>query len=228
MMLVPGSAFMPRQRVAGVDYDPYWANVVLLLHLNGNLTDEKGHTVFQAMGTANFVAGMFGDGHQTDNDSYVQTEISSDFGTGNQNFTLEWWAKINTATPGGSDSRTMMHWVQNDPSEVTAYIVQYNFWSKKYAAASTESSVLVDTPLTWQHYAFVRNGSSLILYVNGTSVISATPTVVSTNGRFIIGNNKAGYTNSEWPGVIDEIRHTKGVARYTANFTPPTAPFPNS
>jgi hypothetical protein len=77
---------------------------------------------------------------------------------------------------------------------------------------------------TWYHLALVRNSGTTKLYVNGTSVLSFADTTNYTCTFLTIG----GYydTNNIWNGYIDDLRITKGYARYTGNFTPPTAPFP--
>lgn len=81
---------------------------------------------------------------------------------------------------------------------------------------------------TWYHIALVRNGTSLTLYLNGTSDGSAsisTTAIDNNNSNFsIIGSQGSG---TEFSGYIDDLRITKGVARYTSNFTAPTAPFPD-
>jgi hypothetical protein len=83
----------------------------------------------------------------------------------------------------------------------------------------------------WYHVALTRSGSSTKLFVNGIQVGS---TYTDTN-NYLCGDNRPiigtrGHTPGEnnYNGYIDEFRITKGVARYTANFTPPSAPFPNS
>lgn len=79
---------------------------------------------------------------------------------------------------------------------------------------------------TWYHVAVSRNGSTFRLFVDGSQVASATgtPSAPSSIDRtFIgIGNNTV---NDPYKGNIENFRITKGVARYTSNFTPPTANF---
>jgi hypothetical protein len=79
----------------------------------------------------------------------------------------------------------------------------------------------------WYHIAIARSGTSSKLFVNGTQVGS---TYTDNNNyalpagvRIGIGSFSTGPLN----GYIDDLRITKGYARYTANFTPPTAAFPN-
>ncbi|CAB4147554.1 Concanavalin A-like lectin/glucanases superfamily [uncultured Caudovirales phage] len=79
---------------------------------------------------------------------------------------------------------------------------------------------------TWYHIAAVQNGSSVTLYVNGQSVGSMAFTIASgITGNFRIGTD--GETYKILVGRMDELRVTKGLARYTTNFTPPTAAFPD-
>ena len=76
------------------------------------------------------------------------------------------------------------------------------------------------------HVALVKYGSSLKVYLNGSSAISQTVSgALYDNGApLIIG----GDTNVNfWIGHIDEVIYETG-ARWTANFTPPDAPFPDS
>lgn len=82
----------------------------------------------------------------------------------------------------------------------------------------------------WTHIAFSKQGTTLRLFVNGVQVASATRQGVSITDQSgsgaipCIGQGN----NTTIAGNIDDFRITRGVARYTANFTPPTAAFPTS
>jgi len=79
---------------------------------------------------------------------------------------------------------------------------------------------------TWYHLAVTRSGNVYTLYVDGSSVGSATYTTQQPgSGAYgFIGaeTGQGAYLN----GYIDDLRITKGVARYTSSFTPPTKSFP--
>ena len=84
---------------------------------------------------------------------------------------------------------------------------------------------------TWYHVAYTRAGSTNRLFVDGQSLTLTTNTftpATSSTGTLRIGTERfySGY-NHDLTGYIDDFRITKGVARYTANFTPPTLPFPD-
>ena len=79
---------------------------------------------------------------------------------------------------------------------------------------------------TWRHVAVTRSGTSLRLFINGVQRGST----LTSSANLSDNQLKIGYYYSEtfgFVGKVDEFRVTKGVARYTANFTPPTVPFPD-
>jgi len=81
----------------------------------------------------------------------------------------------------------------------------------------------------WNHIAYTRNGSTFTLWLNGTSIRSVgsiTASIVDRSSQGKIIGSWAG-TNHQFPivGYIQDFRWTKGLARYTSNFTPPTAEF---
>lgn len=81
----------------------------------------------------------------------------------------------------------------------------------------------------WYHIALVKNGSSWKIYLNGVSDASGTSSGTNTEPRRLgIGVSFTGNGSQTYyipSSYIDDLRITKGVARYTANFTPPTAAF---
>jgi hypothetical protein len=81
---------------------------------------------------------------------------------------------------------------------------------------------------TWSHIALVKNGSSVKLYLNGQVVVSKTTASVTLPSMYLceVGRNRDGGI-PDFSGYIDEVCITKGLARYTENFTPgqlPVAP----
>jgi len=83
------------------------------------------------------------------------------------------------------------------------------------------------TANTWTHVALVRNSGTLTLYIGGTSAGSVSNTTNLTSTFYKIGCDGKASQGLFLNGYIDDLRITKGVARYTANFTPPTQAFPN-
>lgn len=81
-------------------------------------------------------------------------------------------------------------------------------------------------PNNWYHIALVREGNNVKAYVNGVQAGSTfvyAGSIPDTAAALIIGSNQG--TNYFFNGYIDELRLTKGVARWSSNFTPPTAPY---
>jgi hypothetical protein len=84
------------------------------------------------------------------------------------------------------------------------------------------------SPATWHHVALCRGGSTVRVFTDGVQKGSLTSLTTHgfAAGSFGICRIGGGATNAG-TGYIDDFRITKGIARYTSNFTPPTAPFPD-
>lgn len=79
----------------------------------------------------------------------------------------------------------------------------------------------------WYHLALIRSGSTMKLFLDGNTILTATSTYSFAQGALTIAGNTDNTSHSV-NGRLDDFRITKGVARYTANFTAPTAAFPDS
>lgn len=79
----------------------------------------------------------------------------------------------------------------------------------------------------WYHVAVTRESGVSRLFVNGVLVGSASDTTVYRNGasRPVIGSQGRNTGDDEWRGWLDELRVSNGIARWTANFTPPTVAY---
>lgn len=221
--------------------DPYWSSVVALLHFDGadastTFTDETGLRTWTAGGNAQIdtASSVFGgaSGLFDGTGDYISTPAHADFDFGSGNFTIEMWV-----TPANLSGLKMLAGQiaagTYAPIRMELNASNYNFLISAtvggpWVGGTTTLSAPATGAGTADHVAFVRNGSTFTLYVNGVSKGTRTHSgaLYSSTDQMRFGaTNSDAYSHNGW---IDEARITKGVARYTANFTPPTAAFPNS
>jgi hypothetical protein len=143
------------------------------------------------------------------------------FGTGD--YTVECWVYFNGIDP----STLQILFSSGDTGDAFFFHADANQLSVGTNSAFISNQATTFTTGVWYHVAACRSGTTLKLFQDGVQVGSdATDTTnwISTGlGR--IGTNPAG--TQPINGFIDDLRITKGVARYTTTFTPPTAAFPN-
>jgi len=164
-----------------------------------------------------------------DGNDYLSIPDDADFDFGSGDFTIECWCYVtNTA------SRTIISkWTSGQLSWfLGAGAAGYGFYISSTGANSVLACPLTSWPSTntWFHIAVCRDGADLRLFVDGTQSGStyniSTTTLFNGSGIVTIGDDAN--SNPGFYGQIDDVRITKAVARYTANFTPPTAAFPDS
>ena len=105
-----------------------------------------------------------------------------------------------------------------------------NFWTDAaqndwpLGTGGVASNSIGDITNQWTHVAFVRNGNDWIWFING--VQSGTGDGGNYSIRDVASTLSIGARNNgtyyQWNGYMDEIRISKGIARWTSNFTPPT------
>jgi hypothetical protein len=213
--------------------DPHFANVVLLLDCNGNAIDRSsyGRTVTASGTGLSYQSGLVDTQclQSTNLGGYWQTADANelDFGTGD--FTVEFFVRFASL----STSRFLIN-KDNNATASNRWILGVDSGdSSKLSIAFEGSTVIASrTPAgtlainTTYHVAWSRTSSTSKLFVGGVQKSSwaDSSNYGGTPALRICDNGSGNGLN----GKIGPVRVTKGVGRYTADFTPPSGPFPTS
>lgn len=237
--------------------DPNFSSVQMLLHMNGpsrstTFNDVKGAT-WTVAGTGSQISSnmyKFGSGsYYNSGNGYISTPAASRFNFLAGAFTIECWMYMNvtgthvflSSTSSTSGLAYEWMWYVDNTTQMKIY----------YGTRGVNQSVLamvLPATLTagaWNHFAVSRDASGNVYgFLNGvicpsyyvaplaSSLSFSGPFTGVPNYPFNAGSTSNPLTIGGWfasanNGYIDELRYTVGVGRYTANFTPPTAPYPN-
>jgi hypothetical protein len=204
----------------------------LMLHLNTDFTDVSAsahsvtaHNNAQISSVQSKFGGASALFDYTTLD-YLSIPDSSDWDLGSNDFTIDCWVyftflKHNTICSRMSDGH-YFYWAFE-------YGTTFRFRDLGTSIDFSISGVPVTTN-TWYHIAVVRTGNTFRMYLDGiqqgTDYIN-TDALFDRSAELDIGTLGSGY-GYELAGYIDEFRWSKGIARWTSNFTPPTEEYGES
>lgn len=213
---------------------------VSLIHFDGtngstsfpdNTMAGSSHS-WTANGTAALSTAQFKFGTASlllDGSSWINTADSTDFAFGTADFTWDYWIKR-------SETGTAQHNLcgQGNSGLTTTYnYMKLNPTTSTVTFAMTSDTLLANGPVAitdtnWHHIAAVRNGSNLMVAIDGvfgTPLNIGSASYTDGGGSFSVGRVGDFAAGSLFPGNIDEFRITKGYARWTSNFSVPAQPY---
>jgi len=217
--------------------DQYYNSCSLLMHFSGS----NGSTTFIDNSSNNFTItsnngaaissaqSKFGggSGYFDGTNDYINVPDNSVFDFGSGDFTIEYW-EYRTSS---DNTRTVL---SRKNVTYTPYMMGYanNGVVSFYASDNGSGWTIVDLSMgslvlnTWTHYAVTRQGNTFRTFRNGTQISSTTSTMTFPAGSAPVEIGK--WSVYYYQGYIDELRITKGVARYTGNFATQSAEFLNN
>jgi hypothetical protein len=231
LRLIKGTAITPS--VPTSPYIPITNTSLLCNFTNAGILDYTTKNVIETLGNSqvNTTTKKYGTGSMyfDGTGDYLKLPPSPNLSFGGD-FTIEYWVKTNVFSLDTYYRRTLCF------GEDAANNLQFIFLISGVGASSnigiyTDSLIITGTiPVAddnWNHVALSRSGTSLKLFVNGAQSGSTVTTsqnfnAGATNGMFVARYAlDGGYIN----GYIDDLRITRGFARYTTTFTPPDEKF---
>jgi len=176
--------------------------------------------------TGKFGTSMVFDG----TDDYIGITSSDDLKFGTGDFTIDMWVNPTVISSdynvmAGASDGSSYNWMFSAGTGDGSgdQYKKFHFYSSLAGVSLCDSSVL--TINNWTHVAVVRSGNTWTLYKNGVSVATATSSS-SFDPTYQLRIGGLYYYNAAmFHGYIDEVRISKGIARWTSNFTPPTSPY---
>ncbi|MDD4409655.1 MAG: LamG domain-containing protein, partial [Candidatus Pacebacteria bacterium] len=218
-------------------------NTVLLMHMDGTdngttFNDQTGKTVTRYGDTKTIIATKkFGSAsaYFDGTGDYMTIPYNSDFYFGSNNFTIDLWVKFNSLPTNDSFTALLTNFASVS-SKWGIWLYNYNGtyqWNVGECDTSggctgagwryvNTNGIVVNN---WYHVAFVRNGNNWYVFQNGVMCGSAfidSKAMLDIGGTFYIGREG---TVRELNGQIDELRISKGIARWTSGFTPPNSQY---
>ena len=232
-----------RQAPAPAPTDPLFSQVKLLLHMDG----ADAATTFTDSSSSPLTVVGYGDA-QIDseepkfgtgaalfdgNGDYLEVAVSTvpRFGVGGTPYTVEMWVwcdseglAIFTVRWGGVDD-----WSSADGIQWQLFAVGGTLYLNFATSGGPQTLTAGSFPSeAWTHVAIAYDGTTTRLFVDGAEKDSTSAAYGdrADANTLQLGRQGSQYDFSKW---IDEFRITQGATgcRYTANFTPPTAPFPS-
>ena len=215
--------------------DPYWPQVTLMLKGDGiqgsttitdnsisaNTMNRYGDTCINTstfkFGTSAIYFDGTGDALRCN---------APDFAFGTNDFTIEFWIyPIN----GSNGVAARIFETQAYGTAGGYQLIFISGQSKIEFGESANGTFVLDsasslTNLAWTHVAISRVSGTTRLFINGTSEANTAYVSNYTKTALSIGSDNSG--GNGFYGYLDEFRVTRGVGRYTSNFSVPTASFP--
>jgi hypothetical protein len=222
------------------EHNGYDAYVKSLLHFNGadastTFTDETGRT-WTANGNAQIdtAQSKFGgsSGYFGGAGDYIDTPDSEDFNVGAGDFAIDFFLRPEAIGAsqyicGQCSSTLLAENISIWGELLNTGPIRFQFrgsGSITYAIVISSSSM--DTT-KFRHVEFDRSGNTGYLFIDGILEATVNMTGLTINNstyKFAIGRLGEHYY-VPYKGWMDEFRFCKGIARHTANFTPPAAPY---
>jgi hypothetical protein len=204
-----------------------------VLHLTGDTLSDSSpfnHTMTAVGNTSvNTSTKKYGTGsiYFDGTGDYLRAEDSR-FVLGSYDFTIEFWLNLPDASPTKGifhiwDNTTLSNYsiaLYHIGNDLT---LQFKNGIDGTPNGSISTSTDVISNNTWHHIAAVRHNNTINLYVDGTAVSSGFD---ATGINLVMNYFELGThwdSNYTFTGYIDDFRITRGTARYTSNFTAPTA-----
>lgn len=209
----------------------------LLLHFDNTLTDSSSNNfTMNSNLTPTYTSGIFGQAaiFGSTQEIFTPNVTSSgplDISSGD--YTIDFWIKPTSAGQDqflmcNFDTGTNIGWVltwNSSSSPVNSFDVN---WAQSTGPYNTGTGTISNAhDGNYHHLAFVHNGGNYLWFADGillNTVTSAVATEAGIGFPLAIGLDPAGSVNP-FIGNIDEVRVSKGIARWTSNFTPPAVPY---